>query len=173
MWTKTGNIKGLQGLSGPGLATGGTANQFLVKTGASDFQTGWQARKRYWRLFGDNSGDNVNASTTVFSTVKSPVFTAPATGWYKVTANFGIFVSANSVQSAVALMIDSNVGQMFYFTGSSGAHQPVTIVVPFSLTTGQKVTIGYRPVTSGRTVTLVNSNTVIPLLLVEEVDAPQ
>jgi hypothetical protein len=40
------------------------------------------------------------------------------------------------------------------------------------LTAGQKVAIGFRPVTAGRTVTLVNSNANVPMLTVEESAAP-
>lgn len=190
-WTKTGNIRGPQGIPGaastvagpkgdagatgppgPGLAAGGAVNQRLIKTGAADYQTGWEARKRYWRLFGDNSGDSANTSNTVWSTVKSPVFTILTTGWHKITANFGALVGAAGVQGSYAVMIDANVGQMFYFTGAASYHVPVNITAVLSLTVGQTVRIGYRPVVAGKSVTLVNSGTVVPFLLVEEMDAP-
>jgi len=128
--------------------------------------------RRYWRLFGDNSGDNTNTSNTIWSTVKSPVFTAPATGWYKVIANFGVYAGSNAVQMALAVMVDANVGQMFYTYGDQNEHQPIAITIPLQLTTNQKVTIGYRPAVSGKPMTLVNSNTIVPLLLIEEIGAP-
>ena len=40
------------------------------------------------------------------------------------------------------------------------------------LTAGQKVSIGYRPTTAGRSVSLVNSGGVVPMLTVEEASAP-
>jgi len=123
-------------------------------------------------LFGDNTGDNANASNTVFSTVKSPVFTAPADGWYKIIANFGFYVGSNATQAALAIMVNANVGQMFYSTSDQSEHQLIAITIPLQLTAGQKVTIGYRPVLNARSVSLVNSNTVVPMLLVEEVGAP-
>jgi hypothetical protein len=130
--------------------------------------------RRYWRLFGDNTGDSANASNTVWSTVKSPVFTAPAAGWYKVIANFGLYAANNATQAALALMVDANVGQMFYslVDSGAGAQDLMAITIPLQLAAGQKVTIGHRPTMTGRATTLVNSNTVVPMLLVEEVGAP-
>jgi len=128
--------------------------------------------RRYWRLFGDNSGDSANPSNTVFSTVKSPVFTAPAAGWYKLIANFGVYAANNATPAAVALMVDANVGQMFYCALDSGLQDLISITIPLQLGAGQKVTIGHRPTGTGRATSLVNSNTVVPMLLVEEVGAP-
>ena len=48
----------------------------------------------------------------------------------------------------------------------------MSFTIPLQLAAGQKVTIGYRPVVTGKTVTLINSNTVVPMLLVEEVGHP-
>jgi hypothetical protein len=124
--------------------------------------------RRYWRLFGDNTGDNSNSSNTVFSTIKSPVFTAPADGWYKVLANFTI---TGGTQAALALMVNANVGQMFYAAAIADGNL-MSITIPLQLTSGQKVTIGYRPTAANKPVTLLNSNTVVPFLLVEEVGAP-
>jgi hypothetical protein len=99
------------------------------------------------------------------------VFTAPASGWYKVAATFSVTTAA--AQAALALMIDANVGRMLYFTGAAGAYQPVALNELFQLTAGQKITIGYRPASAAKAVTMINSGTVVPLLLVEEAAAPQ
>jgi hypothetical protein len=165
--------QGVTGPAGPGLAAGGAVGQHLVKTATPDYQTGWVTPYRNWRLYGDNSGDSSNSNNVTWSTVKSPVFTAPSNGWYRVNATFGIFVAVAGVVAAVALMIDANVGRMFYFTGAASYFQPVALNDVFQLTTGQKVTIGYRPIVNAKVVTLQNSATVVPLILVSEQDAPQ
>lgn len=171
--TGSQGITGPAGVPGPGLAAGGAIGQHLVKTAAPDYQTGWQTPYRNWRLYGDNSGDSSNTNNVTWSTVKSPVFTAPSNGWYRISANFGVFVTQAGVVAAVALMIDANVGRMFYFTGALNYFQPVTLNDVFQLTSGQKITIGYRPTVSAKTVTLQNSGTIVPMLLVNEQDAPQ
>jgi hypothetical protein len=129
--------------------------------------------RRHWHLAGDNSGDSTNSSNTVWSTVKSPVFTAPTTGWYRVDTTAGVFVGANAVVVAVALMIDANVGRMYYATGTNAYFMPVAITDTLLLSQDQKLTLGYRPTVATKVVTLQNSNTVVPLLIVQEVDAPQ
>lgn len=72
----------------------------------------------------------------------------------------------------MALMVDATAARIQNATGNSGWFMPISIRSTLQLTTGQKVTIGYRPTTSGRNVSLVNSNSIIPLILVQEVDAP-
>lgn len=166
-------LPGPVGPAGPGLAPGGAVGQFLVKAGAADYQTGWEARKRNWNLAGDNSGDSTNNSNTAWSTAKSPVFTAPADGWYRVHATLNGFVAANAVVMAVALLVDSTVVRMRYFTGTANYYELLALIGTFQLLAGQKVAIGYRPTAAGKVVTLVNSNTIVPVLLVDEIDAPQ
>jgi hypothetical protein len=72
----------------------------------------------------------------------------------------------------MALMIDAAATRIQNATGNSGWFMPISIRLTAQLNTGQKVAIGYRPVQAGRNITLVNSNSIIPLILVQEVDAP-
>lgn len=190
-WQRTGNIRGPQGTqgapgavgatgvqgaqgpAGPGLAAGGAVGSFLVKTGAADYQTGWQALRRWWLMAGDNSGDSANTSNTVFSTVKSPVFTCPTAGWYRVMATFSLLCGTTAMPLAGAVMIDAAVSRMLYTTPPANGYAAFSLNPAMQLTVGQKVTIGYRPTSSGKSMSLVNSNSIVPLLLVEEMTAPQ
>ena len=156
---------GPPGPAGPAGPTGPAGPQGAAGSAA--------AVKRYWHLLGDNSGDNASTSNTIWSTVKSPVFTAPTTGWYRVRISCNIFPDTNGTTMAYAVMVDTTVARMLYATANSAAFTPATIALDMQLNTGQKVAIGYRPVLAGRTVTLVNSNTIVPLVTVDEaVGAP-
>lgn len=79
-----------------------------------------------------------------------------------------IFPDANGTTMAFAVMVDTTVARMLYATANSGAFTSVAIALDVLLTAGQKVAIGYRPVTAGRSVTLANSNTIVPLVTVDE-----
>ena len=124
--------------------------------------------KRYWHLLGDNSGDNASTSNSIWSTIKSPVFTAPSSGWFRVRISCNLFPDANGTTMAFAVMVDTSVARMLYSTANANAFVLATIALDVSLNTGQKVAIGYRPVVAGRSVTLVNSNTIVPLVTVDE-----
>ena len=189
-WVRKGNIKGppgpngpigpmgpqgsqgVVGPAGPGLSPGGSVGQLLVKSGASDFQTKWDNPNRDWYLAGDNSGDNVNSNNAIWSTVKSPVFTAEIPSWYRIHATFNMFVANNAVVAALAIMVDAAVARMLYFTGTANYYTLITLDHVVQLSPGQKVMIGYRPTVNGKVVTFVNSNTVVPILLVAEIDTP-
>ena len=74
---------------------------------------------------------------------------------------------------AFAVMIDTTVARMLYSTAQSGAFVPASMGYDVQVNAGQKIAIGYRPVTAGRTVTLANSNTIVPMVTVDEaVGAP-
>lgn len=170
-WVRKGNIKGPPG---PGVPPGGAVGQVIVKNGSGDYQAVWDNPNRDWYLAGDNSGDNVNSNNAVWSTVKSPIFTAPISPshWYRIHATFNVFVGANAVVAALAIMVDNAVARMLYFTGAASYYVPITLVHVVQLTPGQKVMIGYRPTVNGKAVTFVNSNTIVPVLLVAEIDTP-
>lgn len=162
---------GLTGPPGPGLAPGGSVGQRLVKTGAADYATGWEARKRWWQRPGDNSGDATTTSLTVWSTAKSPVFAVPANGWYRVWASFNLAADkALTVQGAV--MADANVLRMMNDSlNVKGDFSLFALNPAVQLTAGQQVKIGCRSMSAGTT-TFVNSNGVVPMLVVEEIDPP-
>lgn len=166
-------LQGIPGNPGPGVPSGGSVGQVLVKTGAADYQTGWEPRRRNWLLNGDNSGDSANTSSTAWSTVKSPVFTAPADGWYRFAATFNVFVGANAVVMALSLMIETTAVRLRYFTGTAAYFQPIALNGIYQMLAGQKLMIGYRPTVAGKSVSLVNSNTQVPVIIVDEVDSPQ
>jgi hypothetical protein len=169
-------VTGATGPAGPGIASGGAVGERLVKTTAGDYQTGWEARKRNWYTVGDNSGDSTaNASTTVWATVKSPVFTAPAAGWYRVRAGLDVLPAGGTgtITVALALMVDTTAARMLYASvNTASLFVPVNLQHVMQLAAGQQIKIGYRPVTASRTAALVNSNSVLPSMTVEEVDAP-
>ena len=131
--------------------------------------------RRYWQVFGDGAGDGTN-STTTFSTSKSPVFTVPATGWYRISAEINAFPDANGSTFEVSLMADATPLRTRRATGNSGWYTPMSILIAAQIGAGAKLAIGYRSIVAGRTVTLVNSGGVVPgvapLLEVSETSAP-
>lgn len=128
--------------------------------------------RRWWNLVGDNSGDGTGTSNSVFSTAKSPVFTAPATGWYRAMVMYDVVPDANGMTMALAIMADATAVRVLNATGQSSWSMLISMRHSLLLNAGQKVAIGYRPVVAGRTATLVNSGGLVPSLTMDEIDAP-
>ena len=154
------------------MAPGGNVGDLLTKTGTADHQTGWVPRRRAWAVAGDNTGDGNTTSNATFSTSKSPTFTAPADGWYSIRAGACLVVDQNGATAAFALLINTTVGRLNQVTANAGWFTPLQIAHVLQLTAGQKVAFGYRPLVQGRTVTLVNSGGIVPMLGVDEVASP-
>jgi hypothetical protein len=152
--------------------TGGAVGHLLTKTGAADFAVGWVARRGSWVVYGDNTGDGTTTSNTAFANVKSPVFTAPFDGWFSIRGTGCLLVDQNGATAAFALLIGTTSNRMNLVTANAGWYTPILVANIMQLTTGQKVSIGYRPVVQGRTITLMNSNGVMPMLTIDEVAAP-
>jgi hypothetical protein len=163
---------GPQGATGPGVAAGGAVGQRLVKTGGGDYQTGWEARKRYWRVRGDGSGDGAPNSTLTWSTNKSPVFTAPAAGWYRARAAANVLGGNSTMLAQVALLVDGAAVRFFQETSGNGVYTVISVQDEVQLAAGQVVAIGYRPNVAAKNVSLVNSGGIVPGLFIEEVDPP-
>lgn len=166
---------GAQGDPGPGIAAGGTLDQHLVKASAVDYATKWQTPKRNWYLVGDNSGDSAFVVTTSsYSTAKSPIFTASATGWYRVRIGGNVMIGGGSgAQAHTAIMIDTTAARALRLqVPADGYYALFTIQHVVALNTGQKIAVGYRPSTLGYTVALVNSAGIVPNITVEEIDPP-
>jgi Collagen triple helix repeat (20 copies) len=130
--------------------------------------------RKSWALYGDDAADGSFTGNTGWGTDKSPVFTVPANGWYRISAYVQMSVNANGVTAAIAILADATPlpRTMRNSFQNSGGPSPVALGALANLVAGQKIAIGYRTTQGGRTATFLNSNGIVPIMFVDEAVQP-
>jgi hypothetical protein len=90
------SLKGEQGAPGPGIATGGTEGQVLVKKSATDFDTEWKSLRSLLGIYdASKNGDQTTVSTTAVA-VTGLEFLSLSAGKYSINGSVAVSSSTTA-----------------------------------------------------------------------------